>query len=98
MKYVSKPKSTAVKDIDILGHEYRYRNWPTSSMYYSMAVLLYCRLLEAGALKIYAICTHGILSGSAITNINNSRFECFVVTNTIPQEKNMKLSSKIQVS
>jgi len=56
-----------------------------------------CRLHEAGAVKIYAICTHGILSGSAITNINNSKFECVVVTNTIPQEDNMKLSPKIQV-
>jgi len=55
-----------------------------------------CRLLEAGALKIYAICTHGILSGSAITNINNSRFECVVVTDTIPQEDKMKLSPKLQ--
>ena len=54
--------------------------------------------MEAGASKIYAICTHGILSGSAITNINNSWFECFVVTDTIPQEHNMKLSAKIQVS
>lgn len=55
------------------------------------------KLLEAGALKIYAICTHGILSGAAIDNINKSNFECVVVTNTIPQENNMKLSQKIQV-
>jgi len=55
------------------------------------------RLHEAGAVKVYAVCTHGILSGSAITNINNSRFECVVVTNTIPQEENMKMSAKLQV-
>ena len=54
--------------------------------------------MEAGAVKIYAICTHGILSGPAISHINSSRFECVVVTNTIPQENNMKLSSKVQVS
>jgi len=59
---------------------------------------LWFRLHEAGALKVYAICTHGILSGSAITNINNSRFECVVVTNTIPQDDNMKLSPKLQVT
>jgi ribose-phosphate pyrophosphokinase len=53
--------------------------------------------MEAGAIKIYAICTHGILSGSAIKNINQSSFECVVVTNTIPQESNMKICSKIQV-
>jgi len=54
-------------------------------------------LHEAGAVKTYAICTHGILSGSAITNINNSKFECVVVTNTIPQESKMSLSTKLQV-
>jgi len=55
-------------------------------------------LHEAGAVKIYAICTHGILSGSAITNISKSKFECVVVTNTIPQESNMKSCSKVQVT
>lgn len=55
------------------------------------------RLLSAGASKVYAICTHGIFSGPAISRINNSPFEAVVVTNTIPQEENMKNSSKIQV-
>ncbi|WAQ97847.1 PRPS1-like protein [Mya arenaria] len=45
------------------------------------------KLLEAGAVKVFAICTHGILSGPAISRINNSMFETFVVTNTIPQEE-----------
>ena len=55
------------------------------------------RLLSAGASKVYAICTHGIFSGPAISRINNSPFEAVVVTNTIPQEENMKNSNKIQV-
>ncbi|CAF3257046.1 unnamed protein product [Rotaria socialis] len=55
------------------------------------------KLLSAGASKVYAICTHGIFSGPAITRINNSPFEAVVVTNTIPQEENMKNSNKIQV-
>lgn len=55
------------------------------------------KLLEAGAVRIYAVCTHGILSGSAIANINKSNFECVVVTNTIPQEANMKVCPKIQI-
>lgn len=55
------------------------------------------KLLEAGALKIYAICTHGILSGPALNHINNSSFECVVVTNTIPQDKNVSNCSKIQI-
>ncbi|ESO07302.1 hypothetical protein HELRODRAFT_154625 [Helobdella robusta] len=55
------------------------------------------KLFEAGALKVYAICTHGILSGQALTHINNSHFECVVVTNTIPQETNQNNCSKLQV-
>jgi ribose-phosphate pyrophosphokinase len=55
------------------------------------------RLLSAGASKVYAICSHGIFSGPAVSRINNSPFEAVVVTNTIPQEENMKNSNKIQV-
>lgn len=55
------------------------------------------KLFEAGALKVYSICTHGILSGRALDHINSSRFECVVVTNTIPQEKNTELCNKLQV-
>ncbi|KAL5012236.1 hypothetical protein ScPMuIL_010787 [Solemya velum] len=54
------------------------------------------RLLEAGAQKVYAICTHGIFSGPAISRINNSMFEAVVVTNSIPQEERMKQATKIQ--
>lgn len=54
------------------------------------------KLLEAGALKVYAICTHGIFSGPAIARINASQFEAVVVTNTIPQDERMKQASKIQ--
>ena len=60
--------------------------------------VLNLRLLEAGAQKVYAICTHGILSGPAVSRINNSMFECVVVTNTIPQEAKMKHTAKLQVN
>lgn len=53
-------------------------------------------LYEAGAKKVYAILTHGVFAGNAIEKINNSKLEAIVVTNTIPQEKNMKLCPKIQ--
>ncbi|XP_052281381.1 ribose-phosphate pyrophosphokinase 1 isoform X2 [Dreissena polymorpha] len=53
------------------------------------------KLLEAGAVKVYSICTHGILSGPAISRINNSMFEAVVVTNTIPQEDKMKAAPKL---
>uniref|UniRef100_A0A8D2GVT0 ribose-phosphate diphosphokinase n=1 Tax=Urocitellus parryii TaxID=9999 RepID=A0A8D2GVT0_UROPR len=55
------------------------------------------KLLSAGATKVYAILTHGIFSGPAISRINNASFEAVVVTNTIPQEDKMKHCSKIQV-
>ncbi|KAF4027318.1 hypothetical protein G4228_019157 [Cervus hanglu yarkandensis] len=55
------------------------------------------KLLSAGATKVYAILTHGIFSGPAISRINNAAFEAVVVTNTIPQEDKMKHCSKIQV-
>ncbi|GIX88946.1 hypothetical protein CDAR_108602 [Caerostris darwini] len=54
------------------------------------------RLLEAGAQKVYAILTHGIFSGSAISRINNAVFEAVVVTNSIPQDVHMAECTKIQ--
>ncbi|XP_069584807.1 ribose-phosphate pyrophosphokinase 1 isoform X2 [Ranitomeya imitator] len=55
------------------------------------------RLLSAGAVKVYAILTHGIFSGPAISRINNACFEAVVVTNTIPQEEKIRHCQKIQV-
>jgi len=55
------------------------------------------KLIDDGAKKIYAILTHGIFSGEALNRINNSHFEAIVVTNTIPQDRNMRACNKIQV-
>lgn len=57
-----------------------------------------CRLLEAGASKVYAICVHGVFSGPALMRLNASSFEEVIVTNTIPQEENAKNCPKIRVS
>merc|ERR1712156_61834 len=54
------------------------------------------KLLEAGATKIYAILTHGIFSGPALSRINSACFEAVVVTNSIPQDKHMRECQKIQ--
>ncbi|XP_055385552.1 ribose-phosphate pyrophosphokinase 1 isoform X1 [Condylostylus longicornis] len=54
------------------------------------------KLVEAGATKVYAILTHGIFSGPAISRINNACFEAVVVTNTIPQDGHMRDCPKIQ--
>jgi ribose-phosphate pyrophosphokinase len=39
---------------------------------------------NAGAKKVYAACTHGVLSGAAIQRINESEIEELVITDTIP--------------
>uniref|UniRef100_A0AC35F5H4 Ribose-phosphate diphosphokinase n=1 Tax=Panagrolaimus sp. PS1159 TaxID=55785 RepID=A0AC35F5H4_9BILA len=54
------------------------------------------KLIEAGALKVVAICIHGVLSGPAIQRLNKSCFESVVVTNSIPQDENMRACSKLK--
>ena len=41
-------------------------------------------LKDFGATRVSAYCTHPILSGKAIENINGSMLDELVVTNTIP--------------
>ncbi len=41
-------------------------------------------LKEQGASKVVAYCTHAVLSGPAVTNIENSQLDELVVTDTIP--------------
>ncbi len=54
-------------------------------------------LSEKGAVKIYACCTHPVLSGKAIDRIENSDIDEFVVTDTIPLREDGKSCVKIQV-
>ena len=51
-------------------------------------------ILEKGANSVRAIVTHGVLSGKAIENIENSMLEELVITDTIPLKHP---SSKIKV-
>ena len=53
-------------------------------------------LINAGAEKVYAMCTHGVLSGPAIERINNSAIEELIITNTIYLPESKK-SDKIKV-
>jgi ribose-phosphate pyrophosphokinase len=55
-------------------------------------------LVENGAVKVYAIVAHGILSGKAIKVINESVIEKLVVTNTIPHQDKMVIISKTRES
>jgi len=41
-------------------------------------------LLQTGAKKVYACCTHPVLSGPAVARINESNIDQVVVTNSIP--------------
>ncbi|MCQ2794308.1 MAG: ribose-phosphate pyrophosphokinase [Bacilli bacterium] len=56
------------------------------------------KLKELGAKKVFAVITHGILSGNAINNINNSGLDQMVITDTIPLSKEKaKACKKIKV-
>lgn len=48
-------------------------------------------LLDAGAKKVYAACTHGVLSGPAIERIQNSCLEEMIITNTIRLPEHKKI-------
>lgn len=54
-------------------------------------------LKKEGATKVYALLTHGILSGDAIERINASALDKVVVTNSVPQEEHKKRCPKLEV-
>ena len=54
-------------------------------------------LIKEGAKKVFAACTHPVLSGKAFDRINESDLKQLVVTNTIPLEEEKKRSDKITV-
>ncbi len=53
-------------------------------------------LKESGAIKVLAYCTHPVLSGPAIENINNSVLDELVVTDTIPLSPEAIASERIR--
>lgn len=53
-------------------------------------------LKEHGAQKVVAYCTHPVLSGPAIENINNSNLDALVVTDTIPLSEEAKSCKHIR--
>ncbi|KAL8767613.1 MAG: hypothetical protein Q9209_005943 [Squamulea sp. 1 TL-2023] len=54
-------------------------------------------LKKNGATKVYALLTHGVLSGDAIERINASALDKVVVTNSVPQEEHKKRCPKLEV-
>jgi ribose-phosphate pyrophosphokinase len=53
-------------------------------------------LKKHGAIKVVAYCTHAVLSGSAIKNLNGSDLDELVVTDTIPLSQEAVESGKIR--
>lgn len=54
-------------------------------------------LVESGARRVFATCTHPVLSGPAIDRIKNSPIEELVVTDTIPLTEQGDACSQIKV-
>ncbi len=54
-------------------------------------------LKDHGAKAVHAYCTHAVLSGNAIDNLNKSVLDSLVVTDTIPLNGKAKTCSKIRV-
>jgi len=53
-------------------------------------------LKEHGAARVVAYCTHAVLSGPAVDNINNSRLDELVVTDTIPLQEDAKACKRVR--
>ena len=53
-------------------------------------------LKDHGASKVVAYCTHAVLSGPAVTNIESSKLDELVVTSTIPLREDAAACSKIR--
>jgi len=53
-------------------------------------------LKEQGAAKVLAYCTHPVLSGAAVDNIEASELDELVVTDSIPLRENAQACSKIR--
>jgi ribose-phosphate pyrophosphokinase len=54
-------------------------------------------LKENGAVRVVAYCTHPVLSGPAVDNLENSVLDELVVTDTIPLRENAAASDKVRV-
>ncbi|KAL6707283.1 ribose-phosphate pyrophosphokinase [Coniothyrium glycines] len=54
-------------------------------------------LKKEGATQVYALITHGILSGDAIDRINASALDKVIVTNTVPQAEHKARCPKLEV-
>ncbi len=54
-------------------------------------------LIKNGARRVFAACTHPVLSGQAVEKVERSPLEKLIVTNTIPLSERARMSEKIEV-
>lgn len=54
-------------------------------------------LKDQGAIKVYALITHGLFSGDALNRIKNSEVDKLIVSNTVPQHDTIKFLGKERV-
>jgi len=54
-------------------------------------------LIEGGARRVMAACSHAVLSGPAIDRINASPIEKVIATDTIPLAEKMDICSKLEI-
>jgi ribose-phosphate pyrophosphokinase len=54
-------------------------------------------LMEKGAIAVHACCTHAVLSGRSVENIQNSPIREMIVTDTIPLKKEAQECPKVKV-
>ncbi len=53
---------------------------------------------KAGAKKIYAVVTHGVLSGNAVEKLDRSDLEELVITNTIPHDPQKLKTKRLKIT
>jgi len=54
-------------------------------------------LIRDGASRVYACCTHAVLSGNAVEKLNKSPIHELVITNTIPLSSKAKELERVAV-
>jgi ribose-phosphate pyrophosphokinase len=54
-------------------------------------------LLKEGATKVFAACTHAVLSGPAVERISKSAIEEVVVTDSVPLSEAARKINKVKV-
>ncbi|PFH56959.1 hypothetical protein XA68_15730 [Ophiocordyceps unilateralis] len=54
-------------------------------------------LKREGAIRVYALLTHGVFSGDAISRLNASAIDKIIVTNSVPQDEHCRLCPKLEI-